>query len=532
MVSKLDDRLRSSLNNRIKNDDQEINIYNEFEKVANEIGLSIDDAGGKVTFSGADPVVNSTIPLATGSSIALMLKTVAAAKVLRTRGGEKQDLSLEVSKSVSRLSILFKMKEMLNGYNPDNSDTNLASLMLMFPTKDNRFVIPDNNMPKLRDRMQELIGCNNNLPSVAKAIKNWNSDELETKATDMGLVMGKVRSLEEFMQESVYQDYMKDVPLIEIEKIGESAPEPLSKNPKDPLSGIRALGMMHIVAGPTIGRALACAGADVLNIWKPNETEYDSAYDSSDVGLRSTRINYKDPEGLEEVKELLKGADIFVANRRNKLYEETGLTPEGCAKIRPGIICCETSFAGDRGPWKDRIGYDQVAGAVTGTAVLDGSMAAPVLPVINVVNDALVGWLAAAGVMEALCRRATEGGSYRVHVSLCRASLWLMSMGIFDKDYAKKVAGVKGTKHELIEPETFTAKTKLGYYQGYTDQIKMSGMREAYKYILEPRGANFPVWLDKNGNEPEWQPQNPDKHIQYIDMQKLQLQMYAALKKL
>jgi len=49
----------------------------------------------------------------------------------------------------------------------------------------------------------------------------------------------------------------------------------------------------------------------------------------------------------------------------------------------------------------------------------------------------VVGWLGTVGVLEALRRRAIEGGSYRVVVSLTRTVLWLLSMGIFDKAYAQ-----------------------------------------------------------------------------------------------
>ena len=44
-------------------------------------------------------------------------------------------------------------------------------------------------------------------------------------------------------------------------------------------------------------------------------------------------------------------------------------------------------------------------------------------------NDYLAGYLAAAGVVAALVRRAREGGSYHVEVSLARCSMWLLEMG-------------------------------------------------------------------------------------------------------
>lgn len=522
----LDERLKNNLKHRIS-DDQTIDPMVELERVAQSIGLSSKDAGGKIKFKGLDPVVDSTLPLATATSVCLMLKAIAVSKIWRLRGGDSQDLSTDLGKGLKRLSALYKMEETLNGYNFDNSDPQIGALLSMFKTKDGRFIMPDNNMPQLRDRMEALLNSTNNLDSVAKQILNWDSDELEKAATDQGLIMGKVRTLEEFMKEPVYQDYLKDVPLVEVEKIGDSEPEPFTMNPEAPLAGMRVLGMAHIIAGAATGRALACHGADVLNIWRPNEYEFDDTYNSADVGMRSARIDYKTAAGRQQLVDLVKNADIFVANRRQKLLRDINWTPEDVAEIRPGIIYCNISFSGDRGPWMDRVGYDQVAGAVTGVGYLEGTKEHPQLPVVNVVNDSLCGWLAAAGVMEALIRRSTEGGSYRVHVSLCRTSLWLLSMGLFDKAYAKKTAGSNAI-HQERPADMFVARTPMGFYRGYTDQVKMSSLKEDYKTVLVPRGSSYPVWLE-HGVEPYWQPEDPDANINPLDIQGLQAQVYAMI---
>src|SRR3984893_16844297 len=74
-------------------------------------------------------------------------------------------------------------------------------------------------------------------------------------------------------------------------------------------------------------------------------------------------------------------------------------------------------------------------------------------------------WIASVAVAAALKRRAVEGGSYRIRISLARLSLWLLHMGIFDKAYATSVAGRPG-EHEYRAPELFEAETVCGFYQG------------------------------------------------------------------
>jgi len=82
-----------------------------------------------------------------------------------------------------------------------------------------------------------------------------------------------VRTNEEFRREPQYAQVLSDMPLIKVERIGESDPVPLKVSGNLPLSGIRAFGMGHVIAGGAMCRDLALYGADVLNIWRPRDSE-------------------------------------------------------------------------------------------------------------------------------------------------------------------------------------------------------------------------------------------------------------------
>ena len=105
-----------------------------------------------------------------------------------------------------------------------------------------------------------------------------------------------------------------------------------------------------------------------------------------------------------------------------------------------------------------------------------------------------MGWLGTIGVLAALRRRAIEGGSYRVVVSLTRTVLWLLSLGIFDKAYAKATAG-STEENSYVAPDLFTAETPLGTYQGMTDQVLMSRTPGSFNTVFVPRGSSKPEWL-------------------------------------
>ena len=125
---------------------------------------------------------------------------------------------------------------------------------------------------------------------------------------------------------------------------------------------------------------------------------------------------------------------------------------------------------------------------------LEGSVEEPKLPEIFVVNDFISSWIGMIGAVAAFRHRATEGGSYRVRVSLARVSLWLLQMGIFDKSYANEVAG-RTDDHAYTDPDLFEAETPCGHYQGVTDQVVMSGTPGSFAVPLVPRGASKAEWL-------------------------------------
>ncbi|GAB90350.1 CoA transferase [Gordonia rhizosphera] len=468
----------------------------ELDDVLGGIGMSAADTGGTISFRGADPVVNSALRLGGASAIALAAKSAALAKLWQMRGGSGQDIDVDLRSAPHRLCPFYDRKwELLNGY-PAGTPSNPSNALgfRFYQTADDRWMMPLNPYPKIKVGAQKLLGVPDDEDAVAAAVATWKGVELEAAGADAGVVMPMLRTVSEVLTEPHYRDVFADMPLIEITKLSDGDPVPLPTDGDQPLDGIRALGMGHVIAGAGVGRALALHGADVLNIWRPNELEHDATYVSGNVGVRSATISPYRAEGAERIRQLLAGADVFYANRRPGYLAKIGLSPQEAAQTRPGIVYATASLNGETGPWSQWVGFDQTAGSLAGMMLLEGGGEVPALPPIMVVNDYIVSWLMTAGIVEALARRAVDGGSYRVHVSLTRAALWIIGMGVFDKGYAAEVAGQTHGDHHYLDPETFTADTPLGTYQGVTDQIRMSVTPGRYRTILVPKGSSRPEW--------------------------------------
>src|ERR1700758_5259759 len=447
-------------------------------EVLADVGMTIDDCGGELSFYGSDPILPSPLRFGTMAAIGLAARSVAVAALWRQITGEGQDISVDVRKALRRFCGFFDGKwETVNGRPPSPGGYAFSPLLKMGDaffreTRDGRYVVALDIYPQPLVPTLTFLRCSLSTESINNAQLQWDPVELEQAAAAEGLVLAMVRTNEEFRRELQYTEVLSKMPLITVEKIGESDPVPLNASGNLPLAGIRALGMGHVIAGAGMGRDMALYGADVLNIWRPHDSEVESFAWDVQVGMRSTILG-DSPEDRAQFQQLLKRADVFFANKRPGFLERHGLDAEELCTRKPGLIHATVVLHGEKGPWKNRPGFDEIGATVSGVFALEGSLSSPKQPPIVPICDNVVGWLGTVGVLAALRRRAAEGGSYKVVVSLTRTVLWQLSLGIFDRAYAHRTAG-SSEERTNVPPDVFTAETPLGFYQGMTDQVVLS----------------------------------------------------------
>ncbi|MDF0530367.1 CoA transferase [Tsukamurella sp. 8F] len=476
--------------------DDGYDLHAALDDLLSTVGLAASDSGGAIDFVGADPVLPGTLRLAGATSLALVAKSVAVAAIWRMRGGRAQDIAMDLRVAPHRLCPFYDRRwELLNGY-PMVDTVRVSDAFAtdrFYRTADDRWVHPMGPYPRLRNDTAALLDVPEVESRVAEAISKWKAEDLETAGEEAGIIMPMCRTVGEIIASDQYQQVLGPMNPVVIEKVGDSDPEPLPEGGTMPLSGVRALGRAHIIAGAGCGRALALHGADVLNVWDPYEWEMPLLYGTSNVGMRSTTLDLKTGAGSETMLGLLRGADVFFANRRPGYLRRRGLDVDSAVAQRPGLIHATVNLNGETGLWAGRVGFDQTAGALAGVMLSEGENGVPALPALPVVNDYITSWLLELGVLRALMLRAEQGGSYKVTVSLTRTALWLLSLGTFDKAYAAGVAG-SAPGHEYLDPQTFTADTSLGRYQGIAEQVRMSQTPGYYTNPLVPRGAGLPIW--------------------------------------
>ena len=468
-------------------------IGTAFEQFMNGIGLSSKDSGGKISFVGEDPIYESPARIAACISIPIMGAAASAATVWKMRTGRGQDLSIDLRKAIHGVNPLYKFGPTINGY-PYQWPWMFGNPLVfdLYLTKDGRWVLPTGGYPHMLFEWCSLLRCGPDKKSIANAILKWNGQDLDDLAAENNMIFAMCRSREEW---AVHPQgaLLASKPLVEIEKIADSAPEPFGQAPR-PLSGIRVLGLTHVIAGTVVSRTLAEQGAEVLHIEHPEEFEHEAFHVDETVGQRSAWLDLKTQDGNRRGHELAAGADVFVDSYRGRAMADLGFSPQQLAEARPGIIYCSVRCYGYDGPWANRGGFDMEALCVSGFTEIQGTPDRPMFPPTKVMNDYIAGYMGAAGVTAALIRRAQEGGSYHVKICLTRNAMWYPTLGIFDRDQYP----MAGEEHQLLPPDTMTRQTPYGELYRLAPPVQFSQTPSHWEDpILTVRGSLKPEWLDK-----------------------------------
>ena len=479
-------------------DPSKFDINAAFSELLKGVQLRPQDTGGSVTFTGEDPILHSKHKLGAIMSLGMMGAAAATQVLYRMRGGEAQDLAVDLRTAVGQINPFVAYAPKLGGlgYQLLFGDPRVNPMSFgIYPTKDGRWYLPTAAYPMSIPQWLELLKCDLNAKSVGNAIAQWNALELEDAAAAKGMIGSMCRTPEEWLNHPQGK-LLAETPLIEIIKIGDSDPElPAMLDKMRPLSGLKVIANTHVIAGQVVGRTLAEQGAQVLHFARP-EYEYDALWVDTAPGMRSAWMDLTHPAHKLKAAELLKSTDVFVENYRGRKLAELGFSAEAVAAIRPGIIYTSIRAFGWEGPWGQRAGFDMDANCCTGFTVIEGTEDAPKLPPTIVLNDYVAGYLTAMGTLAALILRAKFGGSYHVRTSLSRFSMWYSTLGVLNPNYVADK--LKEASHKVVPPKGMRGNHGLGEVDRLEPGIAYSKTPGFWKLptglIGVARGSSKPQW--------------------------------------
>jgi crotonobetainyl-CoA:carnitine CoA-transferase CaiB-like acyl-CoA transferase len=454
------------------------------------IGIGEADTDGTIRIEGTDPVVDSRFRPGIASAAALAAQGAAVAAIWRMRGGPGQDVSVDVRQAaVPGLQTINHIRQ--NGVFHELYPRSRYDSHGFYRTRDGRQIYVLRAPLYTENLLQtlELLGCSYAPDSMAAAIGRWDALDLEDALAERRLVGVIARSRAEWLAHP-QGAWLAARPPVEIEKIGDSAPEPLGPAAR-PLSGLRVLDFTHVLAGPVSSRTLAEQGADVLHVIAQHHMDPVRLSIDTGLGKRSAFLNIDRPDDAATLLKLGEGADVFVHSWRTGGLDRRGFSPEEMAARRPGLIYLSVSCYGSGGPWAARGGYEPCGQTACGLVLEEGSDDAPRLAVTGTLNDYVAGYLAAAGVLGALVRRAREGGSYHVKVSLTRASMWVQEIGMLPRSQWPSQPLPMGPRPQDLQQ----MESPFGTLTVPRPITRYSETEAYWSVPPQPAGASLPAWF-------------------------------------
>jgi crotonobetainyl-CoA:carnitine CoA-transferase CaiB-like acyl-CoA transferase len=316
--------------------------------------------------------------------------------------------------------------------------------------------------------------------ATADAIGRWKAQELEERAFENGACGCMLRTRKEW-EETETGKAVKAMPLYRLKKETDTPVKNWgSSNSRGPLSGIKVLDLTHIIAGPACTRLLAEMGADVLMIRRGDYLHQEQAMLELDgwAGKNSVQLDFNLPEELARAKDLVREADVVVSSYQSGALDRFGLSDQDIHKLNPNVIYGSLVCFSDT-VWKERPGWAPCAEDITGLSIRNGSLDHPV-NLNGVPLDYIPGFILTAGILQAIRRQMTEGGSYTVTGSLTRGAMWLHECTDLWEKEMEKIPFER-------EKEYSTRKIKDFDYEGFrTVYHKVEGTAVGTVYFPAP----------------------------------------------
>lgn len=243
------------------------------------------------------------------------------------------------------------------------------------------------------------------------------------------------------------------------------------------LSGIRVLDFGRHISGPMAALMLADFGAEVIRIERPGGEEdrfmglpsrSQGSYSFMNFARNKKAITLdfmNKEEGFAILKRLIQKSDVLVHNYSPGAVKKMGLGYEALRSINPGLIYVEITGFGSDGPYAHRLGFDQIAQAMSGAMEMTGQPEMP--PQRSEVRycDFATGFFGAYGVALALLERAKTGLGQKIEADLLRTGVFMNASPVTEYRATGQIRGRLGNR---------------SWYAGTSDLFKTKDGRWVY----------------------------------------------------
>ncbi len=155
-----------------------------------------------------------------------------------------------------------------------------------------------------------------------------------------------------------------------------------------PLAGVKILDLSWIVAGPTVGRAMADYGATVIRVESPSRVdtarvvgpfhrdepgvENSGLYGNVNAGKWGLTLDLRIPEAQDIFRKLALWADIVCESFTAGVLARWQLDYEHLRQLKPDLIMLSSTLLGQTGPYNQVSGFGSQGAGMAGVQYLTG----------------------------------------------------------------------------------------------------------------------------------------------------------------
>ncbi|HDP76399.1 MAG TPA: CoA transferase [Bacteroidales bacterium] len=232
-----------------------------------------------------------------------------------------------------------------------------------------------------------------------------------------------------------------------------------------PLFGIKVLELANVLAGPSVGVALAEMGATVIKVenlqtngdvtrtWKlPTEDQQidiSGYFSCVNWGKKSLALDLSAPEGLSVVYGLTKVCDIVLASYKPGDAEKLKVDYNTLKQHNKKIIYAQITGYGLN---NKRAGYDAIIQAESGFTYMNGEPDSQPVKMPVALMDVLAGHQLKEAILLALLNRERKGEGTFIETSLIKSGVASLANQATNWLVGKKIPERMGSEHPNIVP--------------------------------------------------------------------------------
>ena len=239
------------------------------------------------------------------------------------------------------------------------------------------------------------------------------------------------------------------------------------------LTGYRVLDFGWVLAGAVPGMILADMGAEVIKVETRQRMDYmrlgrpiigdepdpeqNPMFHNVNRGKRSITLNTNRPEAVELARRLAAECDVVIENFSPGVMQRLGLGYETLSRDNPRLVMASITSNGQTGPLRDLRAYAPSIGALSG---LDSTMgyeppereSGRPLGLKHAFADLCGALHAVFAIVSALHQRRGTGQGQYIDVSMLRATVATMGVGLMEYELTGRVSQPKGNYDPVMSP--------------------------------------------------------------------------------